>query len=266
MKVGNVLKVSLVALAGVGFVLGQDEPAEGGAPAEGVAPAPEPKLSEAEVKPLSSYAFGYQMGRQLNEYGLQFSDISMEDFNKGFEAATKGEKPGMDVVKLQAAMPALQELLQKREIELAKTNLEAGKKFLEENGKKEGVITTASGLQYEILAKGGDKKYDPSMGESKLFMVHYRGTLIDGTEFDKSPEGEPFPMPLQVVPGFREALTTMPVGAKWKIFLSSGLAYGEQRGSALIGPNSTLIFELELVEIKDAPPQQDQLPFPVPQE
>ena len=117
-----------------------------------------------------------------------------------------------------------------------------------------------------VIKKGGDQKYEEPKGENapqKLFKVHYRGTLIDGTEFDASPEGEPIPMTLQVVPGFREALTTMPVGAKWKLFLSPELAYGERRASAQIEPNSTLIFELELVAIEDAP-QRPQLPFQIP--
>jgi FKBP-type peptidyl-prolyl cis-trans isomerase len=97
-------------------------------------------------------------------------------------------------------------------------------------------------------------------------MVNYKGTLIDGKEFDASPAGEPVPMTLQVVPGFKEALTTMPVGAKWKVYLPSELAYGEERRSAEIAPNSALIFELELVEIKDAPPAPEGgMPFPMPQ-
>ena len=84
--------------------------------------------------------------------------------------------------------------------------------------------------------------------------MNYRGTLIDDTEFDKSPEGQPFPMTLGVIPGFKEALTTMPVGAKWKIFLPSELAYGPRAAGPKIGANSALIFELELVEIQQAPP------------
>jgi len=157
--------------------------------------------------------------------------------------------------------------MEKREKDLAAKNLEAGKKFLEENGKRKEVTTTKSGLQYEVLAKGGDKKYEaPKDGkeDSKQFLVNYRGTLIDGTEFDKSPAGQPVPMTLQVIPGFKEAITTMPIGAKWKLFIPAALAYGEQRGSAQLGPNSTLIFELELVSIEDAPQQPSGFPMPTP--
>ena len=156
-----------------------------------------------------------------------------------------------------------------REKETAAANLEAGKKFLEENGKREGVTTTKSGLQYEVITKGGEEKYvAPKEGaeDNKQFMVNYKGTLINGKQFDASPAGEPVPMTLQVVEGFKEALTTMPVGAKWKLFLPSNLAYGEERRSADIGPNSALIFELELVKIQDAPAAPEGgMPFPMPQ-
>jgi FKBP-type peptidyl-prolyl cis-trans isomerase len=131
------------------------------------------------------------------------------------------------------------------------------------NAKRKGVITNESGLQYEILAKGGEEKYvAPADGKSpnKIFMVNYKGTMLDGTEFDASAPGKPVKMSLDVVDGLREALTSMPVGAKWKLYLPSAMAYGERRASVDIGPNTTLIFELELVEIKDAPPEV-QMPF-----
>ena len=181
--------------------------------------------------------------------------------------ALKSSKPSLDEARLQAAMEGLGAMLQEREKKLAEENLAAGNKFLETNGKREGVTTTKSGLQYEVINKGGDKKYEaPKDGkeDNKQFMVNYKGTLIDGKEFDASPAGEPVPMTLQVVEGFKEALTTMPIGSKWKLFLPAKLAYGEQRRSADIGPNSTLIFELELVSIEDAPPQEG-MPFQMPQ-
>ena len=119
-----------------------------------------------------------------------------------------------------------------------------------------------------MLTKGGEEKYvapkDPAK-DNKQFMVNYKGTLISGKQFDASPEGEPAPMTLQVVEGFKEALTTMPVGAKWKLFLPANLAYGAERRSSDIGPNSTLIFELELVKIQDAPPAPEGgMPFQRP--
>lgn len=252
-------------------------PAAAPAKAEATTPPVEvpakPKLDPAVVKADSSYALGFRTGggfaQQFGKFGVGADDLDPETFLKGFMAAIKGGKPELDEAKLQAAMEALGEMLQGREKATAAANLEAGKKFLAENAKREGVTTTKSGLQYEVITKGGDKKYvAPKEGEedNKQFMVNYKGTLIDGKEFDASPAGEPVPMTLQVVPGFKEALTTMPVGAKWKVYLPSELAYGEERRSAEIAPNSALIFELELVEIKDAPPAPEGgMPFPMPQ-
>jgi FKBP-type peptidyl-prolyl cis-trans isomerase len=272
-------RLGLIALATSGFVIAQDapkEPAEAPAPAAAEAapaapaePAPAP-LSAEESKSDASYALGYRtggsFGQEFGRYGVKLDDLEMETFIKGFQAAVKGDKPDVEEARLQAAMAALGEMLQQREKDSAQANLEAGKKFLEENGKREGVVTTKSGLQYEILAKGGESKYvAPKEGDpEKQFMVNYKGTLIDGTEFDASPEGSPAPMTLQVIDGFKEALTTMPVGAKWKLFIPSELAYREERRSAEIAPNTTLIFELELLEIKDAPAAPAGGGFPVP--
>ena len=240
-----------------------------------------PKLDPAVIKTDSSYALGFRTGstfsQQFGRFGVTADDIEEANFIKGFMAAVKGSKPDLSEEKLQAAMQALGDLLQGREKEAATANLAAGNKFLEENAKRKEVITTKSGLQYEVLAKGGDEKYvapkaDPKADpkaepkDNKQFMVHYKGTLISGKQFDASPAGEPVPMTLQVVDGFKEALTTMPVGAKWKLFVPAKLAYGEQRRSADIGPNSTLIFELELVKIQDAPAAPEGgMPFPMPQ-
>ncbi|MCF7674667.1 MAG: FKBP-type peptidyl-prolyl cis-trans isomerase [Akkermansiaceae bacterium] len=252
----------------------QPAPAAPGAPAA-VPAVPEtpaaPPLDPKVVKTDSSYALGFRMGgnfaQQFGRFGVTVEDLATETFLKGFLTAFKGGKPEVAEEKLQAAMQALGDLLQQREKDLAAANLETGKKFLEENGKRPGVISTKSGLQYEILAKGGEEKYvAPKEGteDNKEFMVNYKGTLIDGTEFDASPAGQPVPMTMQVVPGFQEALTTMPVGAKWKLFLPSALAYGEERRSAEIAPNSVLIFELELVKIQEAA-AQPKMPFPMPQ-
>lgn len=238
------------------------------APAEPAAP----KVDPAKVKPDSSYGFGYKTGgefiRRYGDFGLEAGDIDVEAFMKGFVAGLKQDKPNPPEADLQAALGALGDLIQNREKELGAKNLAAGQKFLEENKKKDGVVTTASGLQYQILAKGGDKKYvEPKEGEpEKQFMVNYKGTVIDGTEFDASPPGQPVPMTMQVIEGWQEALKLMPVGAKWKLFIPSALAYGDTRRSNVITPNSVLIFELELVDIKDAPPSPHGggLPFQIP--
>lgn len=258
-------------------LLNAQEPAK---PAAAPVPAPEasapaapsaPAMSPEQVKKTTSYGFGFQNGRQFGQqvgrFGIGASDIDSAEFVKGFISAMAGKEPEVAEKDIQAAMTALQAMMETREKELAAKNLVAGAAFLVENGKRKEVTTTKSGLQYEVLAKGGDKKYVPAKeGEedNKQFLVNYRGTLIDGTEFDKSPAGQPVPMTLQVIPGFKEAITTMPIGAKWKLFIPAALAYGDQRGSADLGPNSALIFELELVGIEDAPPPAPGGGFPMP--
>lgn len=250
-------RTALIALSASGFMMAQEVAKD--APKEVAKEAPK----AADIKTDASYAVGYSSGSAFAEnfgvHGVNLSDFEMETFMKGFNAAAQGKKPDVDAEKLQAAMMGLSEIIKAREASLAQENLKEGTAFLEKNGKREGVTTNKSGLQYEVLAKGGDKKYiaptDPATPSNKLFMVNYKGTKIDGTEFDSSPAGQPVEMSLQVVEGFREALTSMPVGAKWKLFIPSSMAYGERRASVDIGPNTTLIFELELVEIKDAPPQ-----------
>jgi FKBP-type peptidyl-prolyl cis-trans isomerase len=229
-------------------------------------------MAPEQIKKQSSYVFGFQNGRQfaqqVGQYGLSDSDVDSAEFMRGFLSGMKEGKPELTDEQIQATMMALQGMVEKREKDMGAKNLTDGKAFLEGNGKRKEVTTTASGLQYEVITKGGDKKYDAAKdGENKQFMVKYRGTLIDGKEFDKSPEGETVPMSLQVIPGFKEAITTMPIGAKWKLFIPSALAYGEERRGADIAPNSALVFELELVGIEDAPPPQTPgggFPMPAP--
>ncbi len=256
--------ISISALAGA-----QDKEAPKQEPG---AAEKKPALTAEEVKTSSSYYFGYNTGMDfsgnVSRFGLKSSDLDTENFTKGFFDAFNGDESGLTQEQLQAAMQALGDMLQEREKKLAEKNKAAAVEFLAQNAKKKGMITTESGLQYEVLQEGGDVKYtapkDPQVPQ-KVFKVHYKGTLIDGTQFDASPPNQAVPMTLQVVPGFREALTSMSVGAKWKLYLSPELAYGEARRSAEIEPNSLLIFELELTSIEDAPQQQQGLPFQLPQ-
>jgi FKBP-type peptidyl-prolyl cis-trans isomerase len=262
----RILPSTCVAFGLLCFSHAQEAPAP--APA-----APVPAVNPALVKSDSSHALGYRAGsefaQQFGRFGVTAADLQMDAFSKGFLEALKGDKPSLSEEKLQAAMQGLGDMLQTREKSLAEANMAEGKKFLEENSKREGVVTTKSGLQYEVINKGGEEKYKaPKEGEedNKQFLVKYKGTLISGKEFDASPEGESVPMTLQVVDGFKEALTSMPVGAKWRLYLPSNLGYGEERRSADIGPNATLIFDLELEKIQDAPPApQGGFPFPMPQ-
>jgi len=256
--------IGLTGLLGVSVLSAQ-------APTPPAPPAPAAvKLSPAEVKEISSFILGLQQGQGLGGNGLTADDVDTKSLVKGFLSGLKGEKPAYDQAKLQAAMQALGKTVQDREAKKGEANLKAGQDFLKKNATRKEVTTTKSGLQYEVINKGGDKKYVAPAGAQDTgtkFLVNYRGTLIDGTEFDKSPEGKSFPMTLQVIPGFKEALTTMPVGAKWKLFIPSKLAYGPRAAGPKIGPNSALIFELELVEIQTAPPApaaQAPVPIPVP--
>jgi len=262
--------LGVIGLAGVtatGSLLAQGDANPATPPA---APAA-PELTDAEVKTISSYILGLQSSQRLGGAGLTAGDMDMDGFAKGFLLGLSGGQPEYDEAKIRAAMETLGKSVQERQEKLAGENLAAGNAFLAENGKRDGVTTTASGLQYEVLKKGGDKKYTAPEGgaadNGTRFMVHYRGTLIDGTEFDKSPEGQPFPMTLQVIPGFKEALTSMTVGSKWKIFLPANLAYGARPAGPKIGANSALIFELELVDIQTAPtpaPGSGVPPVPAP--
>jgi FKBP-type peptidyl-prolyl cis-trans isomerase FklB len=140
-----------------------------------------------------------------------------------------------------------EELIQ-RQKEIAAKNLQDGKAFLEANAKKEGVITTASGLQYKVLKSGSG----PSPTLNSTVTTNYRGTLIDGREFDSSyKRGQPASFPVKgVIKGWTEALQLMKVGDKWELYIPSDLAYGASQRSELIQPNSTLVFELELLGIK----------------
>lgn len=139
-------------------------------------------------------------------------------------------------------------MLFKRKKELAEKNLNDGKAFMEENAKKEGVVTLPSGLQYEIITEGSGAQ--PKAKDT--VKCHYHGTTIKGDVFDSSVKrGTPASFPLnRVISGWTEALQLMPVGSKWRLFLPPNLAYGEEQISKEIGPNSTLIFEVELLGIK----------------
>lgn len=223
--------------------------------------AQEPDTAEPEdIRKASSYGFGYRTGVEFADdtepFGITPADLDMDAFLRGFLDAHRRREPGMPAAELEAAMQALGDLIQQREQQLATANLAAGQAFLEDNGRREGVVTTASGLQYEVLEAGGDERYvEPGEGQpDKQFLIRYRSRLIDGTELDTTHADEPVPLVLRdTIAGMHEAVTSMPVGARWRLFIPADLAYGEERRSAEIGPNSTLIFDLDLVAIEDVP-------------
>lgn len=196
-----------------------------------------------------SYALGLSMGNNFRASGIK--EINVEDFADGVAAVFSGSQPKMSYDEAKAEIQKyFTELEQKQQAEAAKmgeVNEAAGKKFLEENGRREEVKITASGLQYEVIKDGDGEK--PSAGDQ--VEVHYTGTLIDGTVFDSSVErGVPATFGVtQVIPGWVEALQLMKAGSKWRLYIPSQLAYGPQGAGGVIGPNSTLIFDVELLRV-----------------
>lgn len=201
-----------------------------------------------EEKDKVNYSVGYQIGSDLKKQGVEIKpDIlvqGVKDAIEGTEPLLSQEEMRTTLIELQKRIVAAQ---QEQAMKKAQENLEAGKAFLAENAKKEGVKTLPSGLQYIVVEEGAGKKPD----SNDTVTVNYRGTLIDGTEFDSSfKRGQPATFQLnQVIPGWTEALQLMNEGAKWKIFVPPSLAYGERGAGSLIGPNSTLIFDVELLSV-----------------
>jgi len=190
-----------------------------------------------------SYSVGVMMAQGLKSQNL--TDLKPEDLAKGINDVLKNQPLA---IKKEEAETIFRDYLQTQKASQHKDVVAAGKAFLEANKKRPEVKTTASGLQYEILKEGTG----PKPTASSTVSVHYHGTLIDGTVFDSSVDrGSPTSFGVtQVISGWTEALQLMPQGSKWKLFLPYNLAYGERGAGAQIGPFSTLIFEVELLEIK----------------
>ena len=190
-----------------------------------------------------SYALGMSMASSLVNSGL--NQIDTDSFVKAFVEVIGN---GAAEMSPQEANEYIQDYLSKRQNEMLGENLRIGRDFLEENKKKEGVITLASGLQYEILREGSG----PKPKATEKVKCHYHGTLINGKVFDSSVErGQPAVFGVnQVIKGWVEALQLMSVGSKWRLYIPSELAYGSQGAGSSIEPNSTLIFDVELLGIE----------------
>ena len=237
-----------------GVAVAQDKAAETTAAAQ-PKQEKETTVSPEQIKKDLGYFLGFQSGQQLGSVPtLTYDDLDQESFLQGIKDGMT-RKPAKDQEQLKPALDAFQKQIDERIAAKSKGNLEASKKFMEENGKKEGVVTTKSGLQYKVVTKGGEEKFDDKKVKNPMFKVKYKGTLLDGTVFDDT-KGKSVDLPLQVIPGFAEALTTMPVGSKWMVYIPSELAYGENAPGAPIEPNSPLVFELELEGISEAPAAQ----------
>jgi FKBP-type peptidyl-prolyl cis-trans isomerase FklB len=219
------MKLRLIVVLGVLFLVSQVSAQE--------------NLVLKNQKDKVSYIIGMNIGKDLKR---QLIDISPKILAEGVQQALAGSKPLLTEQEIQETMMAFQK-------EMMAKQKERGDAFLAENKKKEGVKTLPSGLQYKVIKAGTGKK--PKLNDT--VMTHYRGTLIDGTEFDSSyKRGQPVSFLVSgVLPGWTEALQLMEEGAKWQLFIPSNLAYGERGAGGIIGPNATLIFEIELVSIQE---------------
>ncbi|HKQ39234.1 MAG TPA: FKBP-type peptidyl-prolyl cis-trans isomerase [Verrucomicrobiae bacterium] len=201
-----------------------------------------------DEKDKISYGYGMEIGKNLKRQGIE---INADLLAQGLKATLNGDKTLLTDDEVRQTMMAFQQKMQAARAEKSKKegeeNKTKGEAFLAENKKKEGVQTTASGLQYKVITKGTG----PMPKADDTVKTHYRGTLIDGTEFDSSyKRGEPATFGVtQVIKGWTEALLMMPVGSKWQLFIPGDLAYGPG-GRPGIPPNATLLFDIELLAIE----------------
>jgi len=215
------------------------------------APTTKPKLTSnataaqslKTTKDSASYALGYRIAQSLKGQGLQ--DVNFELFKKGMAAGAIAKTEIPDSL-LDVCIKNYQDKMSQEKIAI---NRAAGKAFLEENAKKPGVVKMTNGMQYLVLTAGTGTEHPTLKSKVKC---HYHGTLIDGTVFDSSVQrGEPITFPLNgVIKGWQDAVQLMTVGAKWRLFIPSELAYGERSAGPMIGPGATLIFEVELLGIE----------------
>lgn len=198
----------------------------------------------------SSYALGVDIGRNIAQGEMS---IEIDALMTGLRHGLEGSEPLMTQDEQREALMALQQEFMEAQMEKgrkqAQENIEQGLAFMEEYRQQEGVMETDTGILYRVISQGdGDKP-----GPNDVITVNYLGTLVDGTVFDSSFErGEPATFPLnQVIPGWIEVLQLMSEGSKWEVVIPPDQAYGEQQAGPVIGPNSTLVFEIELLEIMD---------------
>jgi FKBP-type peptidyl-prolyl cis-trans isomerase FklB len=196
------------------------------------------------LKDKISYVIGRDMAENLRKQGIE---IEAEAFVQGMKDVVSGKPSALSPDEVQQAMMALQQNMSQKQQGKGADNKKAGEDFLAQNKTKEGVKTLPSGLQYQILQPGNGK----SPSRTDKVTTHYHGTLIDGTVFDSSYErGQPATFPVSgVIAGWTEALQLMQEGAKWRLYIPSDLAYGARGAGSDIGPNTALIFDVELISV-----------------
>lgn len=192
-----------------------------------------------------SYALGLQIGQGLKQDGVP---IDIKAFSMAIEDVLAGKEPQLSTEDMQAALTAFQQQQVEARAAMGSENIKKGKAFMAVNGKKDGVTQTDSGIQYRVLAAGSGKK---KPGPTDSVTVHYKGTLINGEEFDSSySRGEPATFPLnRVIQGWQQIMPMMVEGAKWEVVIPADLAYGERGSQGGIGPHETLVFEIELITV-----------------
>ncbi len=206
------------------------------------------KLELKDQKDKESYSLGYRFGDSLKAQNLE---INLKAYTAGIKDSLAKKNPLLsqdEITKIISEIQARAMAARQKELkEMGEKNIALGKTFMEENKKKEGIVTLPSGVQYKVLAEGYGKTPRPS----DEVMVHYKGTLIDGKEFDNSyTRGTPFTFHAdKIIAGWKEVIPMMKEGSKWQLFIPPQLAYGEQ-GVGPIPPGSTLIFEVELLAIR----------------
>ena len=207
------------------------------------------------VEQKASYTLGADIAKNFRDQGLE---IDVNAFSLGLEDALENRTLKLSEEEMMSAINTVKERMQKQQLEkqqsIARTNLDKGKAFLTENAKKEGVITLDSGVQYKVLTKG---KGDSPTPEDTI-SAHYRGTLLDGTEFDSSfKRGTPLTLQMgSVIKGWGEVLKLMKPGSKWEVYIPSDMAYGERGAGDAIGPNQALIFTIELINFESPKPKE----------
>lgn len=207
------------------------------------------KVDLSSKKDKNSYALGWDIGNTLKKQPI---DLNFDALAEGLKDAVSGSKPLMTEQEVHDTLVAVRnEVIAKQEARRkaqGEKNKKEGEAFLAKNKKEKGVKTLPSGLQYKVITEGKGK----TPKETDMVTVNYRGTLIDGTEFDSSyKRGQPATFPVNgVIKGWTEALKLMKEGSKWQLFIPPNLAYGERGAGQLIGPNAVLIFEVELLSVR----------------
>ena len=222
-----IIIIALLSLASIGF--GEDKP------------------QLKDLKDKVSYGVGLDVGTNFKKQG---QDLNPEAVLAGLKDGLSGKQSALSDKEMSETMEAWRKQMEEKQKAASEKNAADGAKFLAENKKKEGIKTTASGLQYKVLKEGSGAQPKASDTVS----VNYRGTVIDGTEFDSSyKRGQPATFPVNgVIKGWTEALQLMKTGSKYQLFIPADLAYGARAVGPDIGPNSTLIFEVELLDVKSA--------------